>query len=327
MTPNRLQRDIIRAVMNGRLGLSIVAGPAAGKSESPLLTARHLAKLTANATMLIVVANPNLRRDLRRRGRELFGRAARWDEAKMSWAFRNGLLVDVAVPDDAERLSSEAREYTVVFVDDVQAMDDATVEALIARARRPATFLNGQAFTPGAVILGRPQETVRLVRSQAIEQHLIVKGVDNPSLDDAYVAALGALGALAASSTESVVPAPAAPCSELPPPARPPLDDREASIVLTLLGEHRAGTYATGAELARQHGVTERTLYRNMKSLGEVIPLVGERGLGYRLDAAGRLALELPLVDVIGDDETLAARVRDALPAPLKAALAHWSNR
>ena len=113
------------------------------------------------------------------------------------------------------------------------------------------------------------------------------------------------------------------------PPKRPARKDRLVSLISLL----RDGQRHRACDLARSLGVTERTLYRDMKTLrNSGVPVQGARGVGYymtepvtlpplNLSMAELEALHLGLaVMTEADDETLRAAARD-LAAKIDAAL------
>jgi predicted DNA-binding transcriptional regulator YafY len=119
---------------------------------------------------------------------------------------------------------------------------------------------------------------------------------------------------------------------------------RRTDRLYALIARLRDGRFHTAATLAGAHGVSERTIWRDMEVLrASGVPVKGERGVGYRMTAPVTLpplnltlteleALHLGLAAVAegGDEElraaarALSARVDAVLPEDRAAAPAGW---
>jgi len=117
---------------------------------------------------------------------------------------------------------------------------------------------------------------------------------------------------------------------------------RRADRLFQLIQILRTRRFATGAELADVLGVSTRTVYRDVRDLcSSGVPIRGEAGVGYRLDAGYELppltfnadelealALGMRVVEAWAGSELAAAarqamtKVEAVLPAALRAVLA-----
>ncbi|MCG8592040.1 MAG: YafY family transcriptional regulator [Proteobacteria bacterium] len=74
---------------------------------------------------------------------------------------------------------------------------------------------------------------------------------------------------------------------------------RRADRLFQLVQHLRARRFATGEQLARELGVSKRTIYRDMRDLeASGVPIRGEAGVGYRLDRG----FELPPLIFTGEE-------------------------
>lgn len=114
---------------------------------------------------------------------------------------------------------------------------------------------------------------------------------------------------------------------------------RRADRLMSLIQILRDGTLHKAEDLAAQMGVSLRTVYRDMDTLAASgVPIVGERGVGYRVTAAITLpplnltmteleALHIGLMAVEGGQDTELAQAARTLNAKLDAVMPEDSSR
>src|SRR5215469_4159216 len=89
---------------------------------------------------------------------------------------------------------------------------------------------------------------------------------------------------------------------------------RRADRLFQLVHHLRARRFATGDQLARELGVSTRTVYRDVRDLeASGVPIRGEAGVGYRLERGYELP-PLTFTSAERDDEDRGGRAPSAAP-------------
>jgi len=162
LAPNRLQAQMIRAVLDGRLPLAVRAGIGSGKTAGIALLILTLSEVVPDARILVVMKTQRtLKRNLMPACRALFQGRARWRARDDQWVFRSGLTAEMTHYDPAASADEahnpiEGADMWLVIIDEAQMLPEQVFRHATQRARQRVVDVIGRVCHAGVMVLGRP---------------------------------------------------------------------------------------------------------------------------------------------------------------------------